>query len=162
MADLLDQRAARMKREAALPKPVPLREHRDYAKYFTWLKEGKFTKGELQTQLLHAGLDSSAFEMNPDKPLGWKPEDDKKQRPSSAPRAVTPRSKPGLEAVFCMFDQGTGSMDVRRLGACLHKLGVTYNKKLLDAATGAFDADGSRRRGVSEWSLVHELSLIHI
>ena len=143
LTELLDQRAARMKRMEALPKPVPLREHREYGKYFRWLREGKFTKGELSTQLLHAGLDAGAMEMDPEKPLGWKEGDDELKRPGSAPRPVTPRSKPGLEAVFCMFDGGTGSMDVRRLGACLHKLGVKYDKRMLDAATAAFDADGS-------------------
>lgn len=143
LAQLLDERAARNKRLAALPKPVPLREHRDYAKYFTWLEAGKFSKGELQTQLLHAGLDHNAMDYDLTKPLGWKEGDDLAARPSSAPRAVTPRSRPGLEAVFRMFDGGTGSMDVRRLGACLHKLGITYDKVLLDAATNAFDADRS-------------------
>ncbi|EGB05953.1 hypothetical protein AURANDRAFT_7720, partial [Aureococcus anophagefferens] len=56
-----------------------------------------------------------------------------------------------LEAVFCMFDGGTGSMDVRRLGACLHKLGVKYDKKMLDAATSAFDADGSGKIELGEF-----------
>ena len=58
LSELLEQRAARIKRLDALPKPVPLREHRDYGKYFRWLKEGKFTRGEISTQLLHAGLDA--------------------------------------------------------------------------------------------------------
>ncbi|KAH8062012.1 Ca2-binding protein [Aureococcus anophagefferens] len=107
---LLEQRAARIKRLESQPKPIPLKEHRDYGKYFTWLKEGKFSKGEISTQLLHAGL--------------------------------TP-SKPGLQAVFSMFDQGSGSMDTRRLGACLHKLGIKYDRTLLDEATAAFDADKS-------------------
>ena len=151
LSELLEQRAARIKRLDALPKPVPLREHRDYGKYFRWLKEGKFTRGEISTQLLHAGLDASALDADPDKPLGWKPGDDELKRPGSAPRPVTPRSKPGLEAVFCMFDGGTGSMDVRRLGACLHKLGVKYDKKMLDAATSAFDADGSGKIELGEF-----------
>ena len=34
---LLEQRAARIKRLESQPKPVPLKEHRDYGKYFTWL-----------------------------------------------------------------------------------------------------------------------------
>ena len=59
---LLTQRSARIERLAKLPKPIPVKEHRDYAKYFAWLKEGKFTRGEISTQLLHAGLDASALD----------------------------------------------------------------------------------------------------
>ena len=81
--------------------------HRDYAKYFKWLEEGKFTLGELSTQLLHAGLDNRALEMDPSKPYGWKPSDDEEKRPAWAPPPVTERSKPGLKAVFEMFDGGT-------------------------------------------------------
>lgn len=140
---LLTQRSARIERLAKLPKPIPVKEHRDYAKYFAWLKEGKFTAGEISTQLLHAGLDHKALEQDPNKPLGWVPEDDNKGRPKSAPAPVTPKSRPGLKAVFAMFDGGSGSMDTRRLGACLHKLGIKYDRALLDRATAAFDADKS-------------------
>ncbi|KAH8098819.1 Ca2-binding protein [Aureococcus anophagefferens] len=119
---LLEQRAARIKRLESQPKPIPLKEHRDYGKYVTWLKEGKFSKGEISTQLLHAGLDAKVLEQDPEKPLGW---------------------KAGDGAVFSMFDQGSGSMDTRRLGACLHKLGIKYDRTLLDEATAAFDADKS-------------------
>lgn len=140
---LLEQRAARIKRLESQPKPIPLKEHRDYGKYFTWLKEGKFSKGEISTQLLHAGLDAKVLEQDPEKPLGWKAGDEVSKRPKSAPAPVTSRSKPGLQAVFSMFDQGSGSMDTRRLGACLHKLGIKYDRTLLDEATAAFDADKS-------------------
>ncbi|KAH8078437.1 Ca2-binding protein [Aureococcus anophagefferens] len=64
------------------------------------------------------------LEQDPEKPLGWKAGDEVSKRPKSAPAPVTSRSKPGLQAVFSMFDQGSGSMDTRRLGACLHKLGI--------------------------------------
>ena len=135
LAELLEKRLARIKRLESMPKPVPLKEHRDYGKYFTWLKEGKFTAGEISTQLLHAGLDAAVMDQDPEKPLGWKPEDELDTRPKSAPPPVTPRSRPGLGAVFSMFDQGRGSMDTRRLGACLHKLGIKYDRTLLDEAT---------------------------
>ena len=75
LAELLDVRAKGLEQERNTPKPVPLREHRDYAKYSKWLEEGKFTLGELSTQLLHAGLDNRALEMDPSKPYGWKPSD---------------------------------------------------------------------------------------
>ena len=107
LAELLDVRAKGLEQERNTPKPVPLREHRDYAKYFKWLEEGKFTLGELSTQLLHAGLDNRALEMDPSKPYGWKPSDDEEKRPAWAPPPVTERSKPGLKAVFEMFDGGT-------------------------------------------------------
>ena len=103
LAELLDVRAKGLEQERNTPKPVPLREHRDYAKYFKWLEEGKFTLGELSTQLLHAGLDNRALEMDPSKPYGWKPSDDEEKRPAWAPPPVTERSKPGLKAVFEMF-----------------------------------------------------------
>ena len=107
LAELLDVRAKGLEQERNPPKPVPLREHRDYAKYFKWLEEGKFTLGELSTQLLHAGHDNRALEMDPSKPYGWKPSDDEEKRPAWAPPPVTERSKPGLKAVFEMFDGGT-------------------------------------------------------
>ena len=143
LAELLDVRAKGLEQERNTPKPVPLREHRDYAKYFKWLEEGKFTLGELSTQLLHAGLDNRALEMDPSKPYGWKPSDDEEKRPAWAPPPVTERSKPGLKAVFEMFDGGTGSMDVKKLGGCLHKLGVKYDRPLFELATKAFDEDQS-------------------
>ena len=85
LAELLDVRAKGLEQERNTPKPVPLREHRDYAKYFKWLEEGKFTLGELSTQLLHAGLDNRALEMDPSKPYGWQPSDDEEKRPAWAP-----------------------------------------------------------------------------
>ena len=143
LAELLDIRAKGLEIERNTPKPVPLRENRDYAKYFKWLAQDKFTRGEISNQLLNAGLDTKALEMDPDKPYGWQPGDDDYKRSEWAPPPVTARSQPGLKAVFEMFDGGTGSMDVKKLGGCLHKLGVKYDRPLFELASKAFDEDGS-------------------
>ena len=168
LAELLDVRAKGLEQERNTP---PVRcAHRDYAKYFKWLEEGKFTLGELSTQLLHAGLDNRALEMDPSKPYGWKPSDDEEKRPAwrrrpsraeqarlegrlrdvrrghraaLRPQAAT-RGRAGLHTGRAhRSPSAQGSMDVKKLGGCLHKLGVKYDRPLFELATKAFDEDQS-------------------
>lgn len=200
---LLDQREKRLERQRNAPKPVPLREHRDYSKYFTWLEAGKFSKGEISTQLLHAGLDAAVLDQDPSKPLGWKPGDDEEKRPKSAPPPVTNRSKPGLKAVFDMsrrpraeddsertfpagdhhhspapqntspetglrllagrarlrrFDGGSGAMDTKKLGGCLHKLGVK-SRSPASKTLGSDDTDATPDSRFDDGSATSDVSV---
>ncbi|KAH8050679.1 Ca2-binding protein [Aureococcus anophagefferens] len=132
---LLEQRAARIKRLESQPKPIRS-EHRDYGYHVA--QGGKFSKGEISTQLLHAGSTPRSWSRTRRSRWAGRRATVSK-RPKSAPAPVTSRSKPGLSGRFSMFDQGSGSMDTRA-SAPASTSSASARPDAPREATAAFDA----------------------